>query len=124
VIELMTDMPAGTVGFRFSGEITRRDYDDVLRPELERAMSAGPGLRALYLVEDLDEMDAGALWADARLGLDLGLRRHKEWVRSAIVTDVQWIARAARMFAWMIPGEFRILAVSELDQAKEWVAEQ
>jgi hypothetical protein len=120
----MTDMPAGTVGFRVFGEVKREDYDDVLRPELERALEAGAGLRTLYLIEDLDEIEAGALWADTKLGLDLGLRHHKEWVRSAIVTDIQWMARAARMFTWMIPGEARILPVSELEQAKSWVAEQ
>jgi hypothetical protein len=124
VVEVMTDMPAGTVGFRVSGEVKREDYDDVLRPELERALEAGAGLRTLYLIEDLDEIEAGALWADTKLGLDLGLRHHKEWVRSAIVTDIQWMARAARMFTWMIPGEARILPVSELEQAKTWVAEQ
>jgi hypothetical protein len=34
VIELLTDMPSGTVGFRVAGEVEREDYDDVLTPEL------------------------------------------------------------------------------------------
>jgi hypothetical protein len=42
--------------------------------------------------------------------------------RSAIVTDIAWMARAARMFAWMIPGEARIFPVAELDRAQAWVA--
>jgi hypothetical protein len=28
VIELLADMPPGTVGFRATGEIERKDYDD------------------------------------------------------------------------------------------------
>jgi hypothetical protein len=40
VIERLTDMPSGTVGFRAAGEIEREDYDEVLVPELHRALEA------------------------------------------------------------------------------------
>ena len=43
-------------------------------------------------------------------------------MRSAIVTDQEWLARATRLFAWMIPGEARVLEVTELQAAKDWVA--
>ena len=64
----------------------------------------------------------GALWADAKLGFNLGIRHHEAWVRSANVTDIEWMARATKLFAWMIPGEARIFSLVELDQAKAWVA--
>jgi hypothetical protein len=115
-------MPAGTVGFRVAGDVEREDYDNVLGPELRKALEEGKGLRTLYLIEDLDEMEPGALWADAKLGFDLGVKQHREWVRSAIVTDIDWMARASRLFAWMIPGEARVFEMSELEQAKAWVA--
>jgi SpoIIAA-like len=122
MIERLADMPAGTVGFRVAGDVEREDYEDVLVPELRRALEAGGGLRTLYVIEDLDEIEPGALWADARLGFDLGVRHHHEWVRSAIVSDADWIARATRLFAWMIPGEARVFGRAELAQAKAWVA--
>ena len=122
MIERLPDMPPGTLGFRASGEIEREDYDEVLVPELRRAVEAGGGLRTLYLIEDLDEIETGALWADAKLGFDLGVRRHEAWVRSAIVTDIDWMARATKLFAWMIPGEARVFPLAELEQAKAWVA--
>jgi hypothetical protein len=122
MIERLADMPAGTIGFRASGEIQREDYDQVLAPELRRALEAGGGLRTLYVIEDLDEIDPRALWADAKLGFDVGIRHHSAWVRSAIVTDIEWMARATRMFAWMIPGEARVYPLAELEQAKVWVA--
>ena len=108
MIEQLAEMPAGTVGFRVAGEVEREDYRDVLVPLLRRALEAGGGLRTLYLIEDLDEIEPGALWADAKLGFDLGVRHHGAWVRSAIVTDLDWMARATRLFAWMIPGEARV----------------
>jgi hypothetical protein len=105
-----------------AGEIEREDYDEVLGPGLQRALEAGGGLRTLYVIEDLDEIEPGALWADTKLGFNLGIRHHEAWVRSAIVTDIEWMARASKLFAWMIPGEARVFPLAELDQAKTWVA--
>jgi SpoIIAA-like len=122
MIEQLAEMPAGTVGFRVAGEVEREDYRDVLVPELRRALDAGGGLRTLYLIEDLDEIEPGALWADAKLGFDLGVRHHGDWVRSAIVSDLDWMARATRLFAWMIPGEARVIETAALESAKRWVA--
>lgn len=122
MIERLADTPPGVLGFRVAGEIQREDYDNVLTPALQQALDSGAGLRTLYLIESLNKMDPSALWADARVGYDLGIRHHDRWVRSAIVTDIEWLARATRLFAWMIPGEVRVLPVSDLDQAKAWVA--
>jgi SpoIIAA-like len=76
----------------------------------------------LYLVETLDKIEPAALWADTRLGLDLGVRHRDAWVRSAIVTDIDWMARATKFFAWMIPGEVRVFPLAEFEQAKSWIA--
>jgi len=122
MIERLADMPPGTLGFRAAGEIEREDYEEVLVPELRRALEAGDGLRTLYVIEDLDEIEPGALWADSKLGFDLGVRHHDAWVRSAIVTDIEWMARATKLFAWMIPGEARVFGRDELAAAKAWVA--
>ncbi|HEY1593118.1 MAG TPA: STAS/SEC14 domain-containing protein [Solirubrobacteraceae bacterium] len=43
-------------------------------------------------------------------------------MRSAIVTDIEWMARATRLFRWLIPGEARVFRLAELDEAKAWVA--
>jgi hypothetical protein len=121
VIERLPDMPAGTHGFRVSGEVEREDYERVLAPDLRAALEAGP-LRTLYVIEDLDALEPGALWADAKLSFDVGLRHRDSWERSAIVTDIEWMARAAGMFLWMVPGEARVYPTAELDAAKAWVA--
>jgi hypothetical protein len=122
MVERLQDMPAGTLGFRATGQITRADYADVLVPELHKALAEGGRLRTLYVIEDLDEIEPSALWADSKLGFDLAVRHHDAWERSAIVTDIEWMARATRMFAWMIPGEVRVFPLAELEQGKAWVA--
>jgi hypothetical protein len=72
MIERISETPAGPVGFRVAGEMTRGDHRDVLVPERRSALEAGGGLRTLYLIEDLDKIEPGALCADAKLGFDLG----------------------------------------------------
>ena len=62
------------------------------------------------------------LRVDAKLGFDLGVRHHGAWVRSAIVTDLDWMARATRLFAWIIPGEARIFETAALEPSTQWVA--
>jgi hypothetical protein len=122
MVERLQDMPPGTLGFRATGQITREDYADVLVPELHKALAQGGRLRTLYVIEDLEEIEPSALWADSKLGFDLAVRHHDAWERSAIVTDIEWMARATRMFAWMIPGEVRVFPLADLEQAKAWVA--
>ena len=122
MVERMTDMPPGTLGFRVTGDVRREDYDAVLVPELRAAMEAGDGLRTLYLIEGLDDLEAGALWADTKLGVDMGVRHRGDWERSAIVTDISWMVHAMKVFGWMVPGETRVYPVAELDAAKAWVA--
>jgi hypothetical protein len=124
VIEVLDDMPEGTLGFRVVGEVKRRDYTDTLVPALRKAIEAGGGLRTLYLIERLDKIEPGALWEDLKAAYDLGIGHHSAWKRTALVTDQDWLARASQLFAWMVPGEFRVFPVAELDQAKRWVAGQ
>ena len=38
------------------------------------------------------------------------------------MSKIDWMARATRLFAWMIPGEARVFSLAELEQAKAWVA--
>jgi SpoIIAA-like len=123
MIELMDGMTEGTLGFRVSGEVERSDYTDVMVPELRKAVEqGGGGLRTLYLIDRLEEMEAGALWEDTKAGFDLGIRHHSAWQRTALVTDQEWIARSARLLAWMAPGEFKVFPVAELEEAKAWVS--
>jgi hypothetical protein len=114
-------MPEGTIGFRAGGEISGEDYEAVLEPPMRAAVEAGE-VRLLFVVEDSFKMEPGALREDAKMGIELGLRHPSAWKRMALVTDVEWVARAIRMFAWMTPGEAKVFELGQLDEAKAWVA--
>jgi hypothetical protein len=122
MIEKIEDMPAGTIGFRATGEVTREDYREVLEPALREAVDSGE-VRMLYVVDSEFKMDAGALKEDAKTGLEIGLRHRSAWRRTALVTDVEWVKSAIRLFAWMAPGEVKVWGMDAVEEARAWVAE-
>jgi hypothetical protein len=114
-------MPAGTVGLRASGKLTREDYRNVMEPDLRAAADAGE-IRMLFELDSFEGLEPGAWVADIETGLGLGIGHHSAWKRSAIVTDVEWLAKAFRLFEWMTPGEVEIFGLDDLEAAKRWVA--
>lgn len=121
MVERIEDMPAGTIGFRASGKLSRADYREVLEPVLREAAEVGE-IRMLFELTGFDGLEPGAWFEDMKTGLGLGVGHHSAWRRSAIVTDVDWVAKAFRLFAWMTPGEVAVYGLDELEQAKGWVA--
>src|ERR1700760_4374974 len=121
MIEKIETMPAGTIGFRASGKLTRSDYRDVLEPVLREAAESG-SIRLLLELADFDGLEPAAWYEDMKTGLGLGLGHHSAWKKSAIVTDVEWVAKAFRLFAWMTPGEVGIYRLAQRDEALSWVA--
>ena len=121
MVETIEEMPPGTIGFRAVGELTREDYREVLEPALRAAVETGD-VRMLFVVDDGFEMDAGALLEDAKTGLQLGLGHLSAWKRTAVVTEVGWVARAIKSFGFMAPGEVKVWDCDALDEARAWVA--
>jgi SpoIIAA-like len=115
------DMPAGTIGFRASGKLSRADYREVMEPDLRRAAESGD-IRMLFQLTSFDGLERGAWFEDIKTGLGLGLGHHSAWKRSAIATDVEWVGKAFEFFAWLTPGEVRVYGLDEVEAAKRWVA--
>jgi hypothetical protein len=122
MVERMDDVPAGVIGVRASGKLTKDDYAGVLEPALKEAMDSGDA-RVLFVLTDFDGLELGATFEDLKTGLGVELAHRKDWKRLAVVTDVDWVARAMRMFAWAMPGELKVFDdMDELEEAKSWTA--
>jgi len=123
MIERIDEMPDGVIGLRASGKLTKDDYTGVLEPALREAMDSGEA-RVVFVVSDFDGLEPGAVPEDIKTGLGVELADRKNWKRLAVVTDVDWIARAMRMFSWAMPGELGIYeSLGDLDRAKRWVSD-
>jgi hypothetical protein len=114
VIERIEGMPPGTIGLRGSGRLSKADYSDVLEPALREGLDSGE-MRLLFGLEP------GAWREDVKAGAG-ALREHSAWNRLAFVTDLEWIAKSMRTFAWLAPGEVRVFPLSALTDAEAWVA--
>lgn len=121
MIERVEGMPAGAVGLRASGKLSKEDYTDVLEPALREGVESGE-LRLLFVLTDFDGLEAKAVAEDFKTGLQVWFRDHSAWKRFALVTDVEWVAKAMHMFTWLTPGEVLICDLDRLEEAKGWVA--
>ena len=121
MIERMDGMPAGTVGLRASGKLSKEDYTDVLEPALREGVESGE-LRLLFVLSDFDGIETSAVPEDFKTGLQAWFRDHSAWKRFALVTDAEWVAKAMHMFAWLTPGEVLIRDLDGLEEARSWVA--
>jgi hypothetical protein len=117
------DMPPGTLGFRFVGEVTGDDYRKVLEPALEEVVSRGEPLRVLvHFDTTVGALGPGAIVEDARTGWKLGVRHRQAWERTALVSDADWTRHAGSALGWMVPGDFRVFPSGAWDEARAWVA--
>ena len=121
MIERIYEMPVGTIGLRASGKLSRDDYRQVLEPALREGIDAGE-LRLLFVLTDFDGLEPAAVPEDMKTGLSAWFGQHSAWKRFALVTDVEWVAKAMQMFAWMTPGEVMIYELDRLEDARAWVA--
>jgi hypothetical protein len=121
MVERIEDMPAGVIGLRAAGKLSVSDYRDVLEPALREGVESGE-LRLLFLLEDFDGLEPGAWVEDLKTGLGAWVRDHASWKRFALVSDVEWVAKAMRLFAGMAPGEVEVFGLAQEDEARTWVA--
>ena len=120
MISRIEGMPAQTIGLRASGKLSKEDYRAVLEPALDEGIETGE-LRLVFQLTDFDGLEADAWIEDVKTGLGALVRDHSAWRRFALVTDVEWVANAFRLFTWLTPGEVMIFDLDGLEEAKGWV---
>jgi hypothetical protein len=118
-VTVIEGLPDRAVGFSVEGVVTARDYAEVIRPLVEAKLKQHDRIDLLYRVAPgFEGFSAGAMWHDASLGV-LHLTGFR---RVAVVTDVDWIARATRLFAPLMPAEVQVFPDGDLEEAKAWIA--
>ena len=123
MIEPLSDLPDGVIGFRFSGHVSKDEYRSVLLPLLEEHIDSGDKIRLAVLIDnDFDRFEAGALWEDMKFGFGSGLTHLSSWERMALVSDADWVHHAIALFGWLVPGEVKVFPLAQLNAAKQWLA--
>jgi hypothetical protein len=118
MIETLSGFPDTVVAFRASGHVTRQDYETVVVPVVEEAFKRYQALRLYYQLDsDFEGIGPGAMWEDFKVGME----HVRHWERIALVTDVDWIGNAMKVFSFLMPGDVRLFSLADADQAREWV---
>ena len=117
MIEELSGVPAGVIGFEASGRIRAEDYRDVVLPALEHAAATGE-VRFVIVMRDFEGMSGGAVWQDLKVGIE----HFRAWKRIALITDIAWMRDLTSLFGWMTPGETKTFPLAQRDAAIEWAA--
>ena len=118
MLEPIPGFDDNTVALRGVGTVTADDYRTVFAPAVAAAAAGGRKARLLLELGDgFEGYDAGALVADAGLGIG----HMGSFERIAVVTDAEWLRGAIHLFGGLIPGEVRLFAASQSGEAREWV---
>jgi len=119
MIELLPGLPEQVVGFVASGKVTADDYETVVIPAIETALATHGHVRILYqLGPAFTSFTSGAMWDDMKLGM----AHLKAWDKIAIVTDLDWVAGAMRIFRFAMPCPVSIFSNSEFTEAARWIS--
>ena len=120
MIEITSGMPDNILAVTAHGMVTAQDYENILLPAVEEALKRHEKIRVLFRTgEDFSGYTAGAMWDDAKLGV----QHLTAFEKIAVVSDVPWLAQAARVFRFLIPCPVKIFGGDRLSDAEAWIRE-
>jgi hypothetical protein len=118
VLKELAGMPAGIHALEAAGTVTAADYERVFAPLVNQVRRTGSRMRLLYQFgPGFQRITAGALWADARLGL--------AYVRlldgCAVVSDIGRVRAPTRAIATWMPFPVEVYDNHQRDDAVAWL---
>ncbi|MEL7664942.1 MAG: STAS/SEC14 domain-containing protein [Methanosarcina mazei] len=120
MIEPIPGLPENVVAVTASGVLTGEDYERVLVPDIEEKVKKYGKIRLLYqLNERFEGFTDKAMFEDATIGI----RHITDFERIAVISDVEWIINAVKIFEFIIPGSVRVYRNKEFPEAKAWISE-
>jgi SpoIIAA-like len=118
MIRSIQDLPQGIDGLDALGRVSKKDYDLCVVPLVEQARKERRRIRLLYRFgPDFDGFTAGGVVADAMVGL----RNLRRFERCAVLSDVGWLRKSARLCGRMMPCPLRVFGASEVSEAVAWL---
>jgi len=118
MIENIETFPDNVIALVAKGQVTKKDYQEVVIPRVESALKKQAKIRLYYeLGSQFTGIDPGAMWEDLKVGVEHLTR----WERMALVTDVDWIRHMVNAFRFIMPGQLRVFATAQAAEARAWI---
>jgi hypothetical protein len=118
MIEPLSGLPEGTLGFKLSGKLHDEDYKHFV-PAVDAAVAKHGKVRLLAQFHDFHGWDLHALWDDIKFSTThctkidrIALVGEKKWE--------EWMAKVCKPFTM---AKVRYFDAAQLDAAKAWLAE-
>jgi len=118
MLKFIEGMPPDVLAVEAVGKVTHEDYRIILIPKAEAMMAKGP-IKMVYVIgKEFTGYELEALWDDGAFGI----KHWHEFKRIAVVADQAWLRATISMFTPFFPAEVKLFALSELSEAKDWIA--
>ena len=114
MIELIEGLPKNVVGIAVKGRVTQQECRDILTPAVRNSLKWRDKNRLYY---ELGSRFPGSGWDD----LELGFGEAARCERIAIVSDIAWVRLTVKAIRFLIPGEIRVFASFEAEEARAWI---
>ena len=118
MIEMLTGLPANTVGFKLSGKLHDEDYKTFV-PLVDAEIARDGKVNILAQFHDFHGWDAKALWDDIKFSTThctkikkIALVGEKTWEK--------WMAKVCKPFTM---AKIEYFDVAQIDDAWKWVGE-
>ncbi len=120
MITQIQDLPSNMVGFRASGEVTKADFEPVLK-QVEQFVEETDKLNYMLVLDTSPKAFTAGAWLQDGL---MGIKHITKWNRAAIVTDSEEVITFTDAFSKLMPGEFRGFRKEQLQDAINWTSEK
>jgi hypothetical protein len=119
MLKKLEGLPSYVAAFKATGEVSKDDYNSILIPEVERVDKEHGHIHFLMVLETAVKNFTLAAWFQDAVQ---GLKHYRGWKKIAIVTDEGGIQKISDLFSAVVPGATKGFPLSQLDEAKTWVA--
>jgi SpoIIAA-like len=118
MIEILTGLPAHTVGFKMSGKLHDEDYKKFV-PLVDAEITKDGKVNVLAQFHDFRGWDLRALWEDIKFSTT----HCTKIKRIALVGERTWEEWMAKFCKPFTMAKIKYFNASELEAAKAWLAE-
>lgn len=120
MIYRIIDLPPKMIGFKASWEVTKKDFDEVVIPCVQKHVEKMGQSNYMLVLNNSIRNYTFCSWLKDVL---LSLKHITKWNRAAIVSDSKVLKFLVELVGVFVPGELQIYSYDEMPRAIDWLAE-
>jgi len=119
MLKLIDGFKDSVIAIEAQGEITRKDYEEVLIPRAKKALTKYNKVDCFMYITEGSSYSLSAMATDAVFGFS----HLTSWRRIAVVTNVEWMQKSFGFIMSIMPFNAKLFSEDEFADAKAWLEE-